>query len=237
MLLPALGKARARARAASCTSNLKQCTTAAILYSGDNKDLLIINGPKWLNQKFGASMGGWNGILVEEGYFKYRDNVLACPTMTSIDPNMFWGYGTHTCEKAYFDPGRIPYKESIITYTTATPGAFVWSTGKEDCIHMYFASNKIQSPSTCYYICDSGDSQSINEYGRTMLLWGWGGLLMKARHSGKVNLSFADGHVGSHTPQEIVNMTNPANNPDYQKTNGMYFAISGVVGAKLYTPQ
>ena len=35
MLLPALNKARERARAISCTSNLKQCGLALQLYAGD----------------------------------------------------------------------------------------------------------------------------------------------------------------------------------------------------------
>jgi prepilin-type N-terminal cleavage/methylation domain-containing protein/prepilin-type processing-associated H-X9-DG protein len=35
MLLPALNKARAKARAASCTSNLKQVATAQVMYAGD----------------------------------------------------------------------------------------------------------------------------------------------------------------------------------------------------------
>ena len=35
MLLPALGKARERAKGAKCTSNMKACLTAMIIYSND----------------------------------------------------------------------------------------------------------------------------------------------------------------------------------------------------------
>jgi len=38
MLLPALSKARAKARAISCTSNVKQMGTALMMYKGDNED-------------------------------------------------------------------------------------------------------------------------------------------------------------------------------------------------------
>src|SRR5690606_5413143 len=38
MLLPALSKARDKARSISCTSILKQFGTASIMYAGDNKD-------------------------------------------------------------------------------------------------------------------------------------------------------------------------------------------------------
>ena len=40
MLLPALSKARAKARAISCTSNVKQFATALMMYKGDNEDHL-----------------------------------------------------------------------------------------------------------------------------------------------------------------------------------------------------
>ena len=38
MLLPALAKARSKARAISCTSNCKQIATALLMYKGDNED-------------------------------------------------------------------------------------------------------------------------------------------------------------------------------------------------------
>ena len=40
MLLPALAKARSKARAISCTSNVKQMATALMMYKGDNEDHL-----------------------------------------------------------------------------------------------------------------------------------------------------------------------------------------------------
>ena len=38
MLLPALSKAREKARAITCLSNQKQCMTAQIIYANDNSD-------------------------------------------------------------------------------------------------------------------------------------------------------------------------------------------------------
>ena len=40
MLLPALGKARDKAQATSCLSNMKQFGTAATMYVSDNKQIL-----------------------------------------------------------------------------------------------------------------------------------------------------------------------------------------------------
>jgi prepilin-type N-terminal cleavage/methylation domain-containing protein/prepilin-type processing-associated H-X9-DG protein len=44
MLLPALAKAKVKAQAISCMSNLKQLQTAWVLYAGDFEDKLVRNG-------------------------------------------------------------------------------------------------------------------------------------------------------------------------------------------------
>ena len=44
MLLPALAKAREKARQISCTNNMKQCTLAMAMYTNDNNGQFLING-------------------------------------------------------------------------------------------------------------------------------------------------------------------------------------------------
>ena len=44
MLLPALSKAREKARSISCVNKLKQLVTAQLLYAGDNKDYIAYTG-------------------------------------------------------------------------------------------------------------------------------------------------------------------------------------------------
>lgn len=58
MLLPALAKARARARNISCASNLKQVALGGVMYANDNSDILaravqIINGSDWQKPYWG----------------------------------------------------------------------------------------------------------------------------------------------------------------------------------------
>ena len=47
MLLPALNKAREKARAINCTSNLKQIGTYVMFYTQDNNDYLPMTQMPW----------------------------------------------------------------------------------------------------------------------------------------------------------------------------------------------
>ena len=55
MLLPALSKAREKARAISCTNNLKQLQLGNILYSGDNDDYLPPTVYTWATPREGTA--------------------------------------------------------------------------------------------------------------------------------------------------------------------------------------
>lgn len=72
MLLPALAKAKLRAQGVSCINNMKQLAVSAIMYGGDNNDLIpanvpirdggdsLANGgkPNWVDGTFAWSGGG-----------------------------------------------------------------------------------------------------------------------------------------------------------------------------------
>ncbi|MBR4220611.1 MAG: prepilin-type N-terminal cleavage/methylation domain-containing protein [Victivallales bacterium] len=65
MLLPALSKARAKARAIACTNNLKQCSNGHLLYIDDNKG--------WLMESY-ASQTVWTRPLSYNGYLSAKDS-------------------------------------------------------------------------------------------------------------------------------------------------------------------
>ena len=54
MLLPALGKARDKARSISCTNNLKQLGMATRLYVDDNDNCFPPNKPMWMMHRHGS---------------------------------------------------------------------------------------------------------------------------------------------------------------------------------------
>ena len=215
MLLPALGKARERARVSQCISNLKQTTSSLIMYSTDNSDLLILTGPSKYFSEYGATLSGWPVLLVENGYLKHLDRSAYCPTMPQDTGNMYHAYGTHVGDVG-FTPYRHPYAQRIMAFAN-TPTSIVYEV-KNDASQQYLVATKIQNPSACYYVCDSG---RINDpRGSTFLYFGWNHKAMKLRHGGinsKLNLSFTDGHCASITPQELVDTTKPSINPDFSK--------------------
>jgi len=107
MLLPALAKAREKARAATCVSNLRQIRTALALYTDDNNGYLPTPsyGP-------GATIGPWPKLL--DQYMPRREISSGNPP-----PNRVF-----TCPSAEF-PG---YSKNAINLTYACTGAMMATT-------------------------------------------------------------------------------------------------------------
>lgn len=89
MLLPALGKARAKARCVSCINKLKTIGLATTMYADDNEDYL----PMFVNSA-GAIITSSNGYGASEYSFPYKlyrgtylGNPATNPHMDNIDPN------------------------------------------------------------------------------------------------------------------------------------------------------
>ena len=74
MLLPALSKAREKARMISCTSNMKQLGLTRALYRSDNDDHTA-------PYRMGGTSANikWTGIMIEANYFG-STAILACPS-------------------------------------------------------------------------------------------------------------------------------------------------------------
>jgi len=195
MLLPALSNARDKARAISCTSNLKQISLAAITYSGDSNDFLVpqmlSNTTQWPHfltyyKYIPAPNNDYDKILFEDWYLKPA-GVFACPSEISVPypglPN-FWTEGGLNAGWVGTHYGM----NSKISYSNAYPAAasYVW-----------YKINKIRKPSITYFITDAhATTESTFTAGPWCLAWLPASFAHpKPRHNNSVNMLFVDGHV------------------------------------------
>ncbi len=200
MLLPALSKAREKARAISCTNNLKQIQLGNLLYANDYDDYLppVLFGPGW-------DLTGGQDVGNNRPWFCYNPMIPETPMDWSVwydkDPKAkdldagedksAWHKILHcpscpTSERLY---GNIGYSASIgMSFTSG------WTyDGTMAC--PWHRVSSIKYPSLHINIYD-GTSQG----GFQALPWTSADQPLVAssyyfRHSKMMNFSFSDGHV------------------------------------------
>ena len=77
MLLPALAKAREKARDISCRSNLKQLGLVQMMYTMDNRDFYMVSA---YNSVGGGNQGYWPKFLINQYQVDYK--IYKCPSST-----------------------------------------------------------------------------------------------------------------------------------------------------------
>ena len=182
MLLPALSKAREKARQALCTSNMKQWGLAFLMYIQDNDDYF----PQWWN---GAAY--WYTTLQNGGYMKGltpygrpKGGVGICPTNQKYASNNPWVNYTVNSNIVRATDLPLPYiwKYSRLGYVTKAQG--------------YGIDKKVILIDG---VPDGGGGECISQY----IGPGVTGENFTYYHNGGLNLLFADGHVGWHRRAEM----------------------------------
>ena len=184
MLLPALSKAREKARAISCVNNLKQMGTECLFYINDNEDYF----PAWHHQALGANgsaiqYGTWILVMQTAGYLeKYR--------ITAYHEKAY-GYKKYKCPSDYI---------SLTDSDSYTYGINRWAYNMRKV-------TSIRQPSRRLWLSEPTDnSMSYVINGST--------IGFEPRHSNAFNVLHSDGHVESYKQSAIPTKPASINDSD-----------------------
>lgn len=194
MLLPALNKARGKANATKCLSNMKNCGQILRLYADDNNEFLPLmvlrTPPSW-------NYYSWADHLIYTGYVPEKSNIILCPSLEGgTDPtkgvdNISYCYGAVAEAGGYLATNSAFISEN---------GAGV--NGNTRCLSL----RRVSRPSSSFFLADSYDS--ANKKQTSMIGLGASGTAhAQARHAAQINSVFADGHAGAHQKEAWVTLT------------------------------
>jgi len=197
MLLPVLGKAREKARAASCLSNMKQLALALYLYVGDYEEWMPtsarLGAADWvLSYTFGylnikpPSPAGSNvmnsAVRCPSNYNPYVQNGVWNKSYPTTNFGLAVSYGMNNIiSDPYTGPGG-----SLENYTQA-PAAKAWKI------------SQFRWPGQCIYASDVVSVKSTTGANRLTAYYN-GGTYPRDnnvgyRHNNGVNVLFVDGHA------------------------------------------
>jgi prepilin-type N-terminal cleavage/methylation domain-containing protein/prepilin-type processing-associated H-X9-DG protein len=174
ILFPVFAKAREKAKQTKCTSNLKQCSTALMMYAQDYDGWVTVHnvGVKWSDALY---KGGYLGSL----------NVTVCP---SFPPN---NYDPSKSSSTYGFRKENPklYPNYVIQ--------IIAGYNYYNFLNLY----KIDKPAQFIVIADSVgwdyDGANCRKQSYIFNLTGSTGYVIHLRHNGLANMIFADGHVAA----------------------------------------
>ena len=193
MLLPALSKAREKARAASCMNNQKQCGLATVMYADENSQIVTLKaGDTTFNLLLAAMVHGNAPVAgTEAGNVsgsKYLDNYkeIFCPSIPGVvlsDTANFKGIYA------------VPYMDSGLHWANARnekSAAYKLADNQNQSFGLYF--HKINNPSGALVFGEASESDgtAYSWYGFNQ---GQGSKKLIMRHGNTMNGTFADGHV------------------------------------------
>jgi prepilin-type processing-associated H-X9-DG protein/prepilin-type N-terminal cleavage/methylation domain-containing protein len=183
MLLPALNKARDKAKAISCLSNLKQLGTAVRVYSDDYDSNMIVHyygGSGWLND------APYTRFLVYHKYITAGPRkIFVCPSYIPYRFDTYratYGILTPAQPQTFYKTSSSPSIKNLIIKNIKAPSKFI---ALADSIQ---GGTGADFPLTKPQFCMFG-SYAVT-YGSS-----YGGIHL--RHANKANVAFFDGHAES----------------------------------------
>ena len=177
MLLPALSRAKEKARGASCLNNLRQISLSMVMYAHDYKDyivLLYMNGATPPGAFFPSTDGTWWPDSLRP--YQRTTNVLACPSVHSgfgiaeNHPDIGgWRTDPAKLSSVKHPVETIPFADAGLIANPTERNPDLWRETK-DMQELYYRTPANEG----YY--DTDPQRPVN------------------RHNNRCNAGFADGH-------------------------------------------
>ncbi len=215
MLLPALAKAKERAYAMKCVSNLKQLQLAAIMYKNDNRDYLLPNSPDQGPPNAGAPGTSWidSTTIGQEDLFTSTGNTNTALYHTGLlSTYVASQYGIFRC------PGDVvPSKNGprLRSYSMNGQMGAVYLAGwnLDTPAIQYVKESDIAHPVDIFVFCEE-NRYSMND-GYLQIDSHGGGFpdVPGSYHGNSCGFSYADGHAEIQKWQTSTVPTAKSHNP------------------------
>lgn len=197
MLLPALNSARERARAISCTNNLKTLGTALFLYAQENQDMMPTAGNMGDGWYYGIQKKSWTYLLnrVLVGTSETGDKISAvfqCPSNNARNVDSVFN-------------GKVDYATFNAFGADGTWGDVVAplriSSVKNASSAGLFIEYKTQGTSFLSSIGANSVRQLVDNW-----IWEKGRVAYRHNRESSLNVTYADGHTAALSSGEITTM-------------------------------
>jgi prepilin-type N-terminal cleavage/methylation domain-containing protein len=229
LLLPALAKAKAKAKQIQCLNNLKQLNLCGILYAGDHDSYYASNTP---TAKFSANSWIQGDMSDQPGtYGQITPGVLDSTNLLGLTTGSLWTYnssaGIYHCPADPSQTGGTPRVRSVsmngFIGTDHAYSAQIGIPGLKN-FQIFLKDTSVPAPSATWYLIDEHE-KSIND--GFFLVDMTGGTpfadMPATRHSRGYCLSFCDGHSeiyklrDDRTAWPKKGNINTPTNPDFTK--------------------
>jgi prepilin-type N-terminal cleavage/methylation domain-containing protein/prepilin-type processing-associated H-X9-DG protein len=219
MLLPALSKAKEKAKAINCVNNNKQISLAMMMYVGDNADYL----PPLNDRNFNSPSTNWWFRILDQGNYitstETKGNVWRCPAVkdTDIDPGLVSyfntpaeGYGpledqnnsANGVIRYYLAPnGQVQGSRKLSSIKRNSQVWMIGDVGRPGFLNGtrgVYPAAKDELPTT--YLTEIATFKPSKTDG-----WAgsWPNKQPACRHGGRAAFAFCDGHVEQWTWQDL----------------------------------
>ena len=219
ILMPALQQARERAKASGCINNLKQVALMTQNYADDSKGELLLKGKIFdVNCKAGCNKDHITPVqtLACSGYGPKLDvnSPYICPStvwnQTDLDNNNY-RYG---CYGVY---SEIQWGANAMLYNDNRR----WKNAQETWGVMH--AKQLRAPSAVCYFVEGADADGYAQSRVYRINPGSSDWFIDARHAGKLQMQFVDGHADSIQAEAFFDLKKQ-NPEDYKEGDLTYYA-------------